>query len=306
LLGAAAVLVPFLAVNLRLYDHPLPPYYRPSFVGGHNRYALEALLGNLISPSRGLLVYSPVFAFSLAGFIIAFLSQRSTSLDTFLAACIGAHWLLISTVNTMWWGGASYGPRFFTDVTPYLIYLLVPFLAWMGSTRGPQKSVWSAAFVAAACASVVIHAQGALNENTAKWNAFPVSVDTEPIRVWDWRQPQFLAGLTFVPSPVPPVRLDAIDCREPPSTPQGLTTAVNDGGTVTLQWSPSAGHPTVYLLEIGSAAGSTDLAIREVRELTHPTFTARRAQPGTYYVRVRAKNRCGDSPPSTELVVIVQ
>src|SRR5262245_21235954 len=71
LLGVAAVLVPFLAANLAVYDHPLPPYYRPSFVGGHNRYALEALLGNLISPSRGLLVYSPIFAFSLAGFVIA-------------------------------------------------------------------------------------------------------------------------------------------------------------------------------------------------------------------------------------------
>jgi len=301
--GAAAVLVPFCISSVHLYSYIVPHYYQPGFFGGHNVYALEALAGNLISPARGLLVYSPVFVFSIAGFVLA-LRARPSVLDILLAACIGAHWIIVSAVNTMWWGGASYGPRVFADMTPYLMYLMIPFLGWLWSTRGPKRFALSAAFVTATIASVAIHAQGALNSNTATWNAFPVSIDVEPVRVWDWRRPQFLAGITFVPAPPPPVRLDAIACDEPPGAPGTPATVANHGGTVTVQWSAALGHPAVYVLEIGRAPGSTD-SIREVRDLAHLSFTAWRVQPGTYYVRVRAKNKCGDGPPSPELIVTV-
>ena len=59
------------------------------------------------------------------------------------------------------------------------------------------------------------------------------------------------------------------------------------------------------LLEVGYAPGLTDGGIREARDLLHPSFTAKRVQPGTYYVRVRGKNKCGDGAPSPELAVTV-
>jgi hypothetical protein len=303
LAGAAVILVPFCISSIDLYGYLLPPYYRPGFFGGHNVYVVEALAGNLISPARGLLIYSPVFVFSFVGFVLA-LRSRPSVLEISAAACVGAHWIIISEVNTMWWGGASYGPRVFADMTPYLVFLMIPFLEWLCSMRGPKRVALSAAFITATLASVAIHAQGALNKETAMWNALPVSIDVEPVRVWDWRRPQFLAGITFVPAPPPPVRLDAIACDEPPGTPGTPTTITNHGGTVTVQWSPALGHPAVYLLEIGRAPGSTD-SIREVRDLAHPSFTAWRVQPSKYYVRVRARNKCGDGSPSTELMVNV-
>jgi len=205
----------------------------------------------------------------------------------------------------MWWGGASYGQRLFADMTPYLTYLLIPFVAWVTSTRTPGRVTLVAVFVVAALASVVVNAQGALNESTARWSAFPVSIDAEPVRVWDWRQPQFLAGITFVPTPLPPVRLDAVACDASPGAPGAPVAVANHGGTVTVQWPPAPGHPALYLLEIGYRPDVTD-SIREVRDLVRPSFTTWRVQPGTYYVRVRARNNCGDSPPSAELVVTVQ
>ena len=42
--------------------------------------------------------------------------------------------------------------------------------------------------------SVAINARGALSWDTALWNPFPVNVDQRPERLWDWSEPQFLAG----------------------------------------------------------------------------------------------------------------
>ncbi|PYS81494.1 MAG: hypothetical protein DMF70_09205 [Acidobacteria bacterium] len=41
--------------------------------------------------------------------------------------------------------------------------------------------------------SVGINARGAMNGATAVWNQKPVNVDEHPERVWDWKDPQFLA-----------------------------------------------------------------------------------------------------------------
>jgi hypothetical protein len=43
--------------------------------------------------------------------------------------------------------------------------------------------------------SVAIHARGAWSWDTVLWNYFPVDVDRAQARLWDWRQPQWLAGV---------------------------------------------------------------------------------------------------------------
>jgi hypothetical protein len=62
---AAAVLGAFAAYNLSAFGSWLPSYYRlrPPAPGWG---IWEVLAGNLVSPSRGLLVFTPVFLFSLA------------------------------------------------------------------------------------------------------------------------------------------------------------------------------------------------------------------------------------------------
>jgi hypothetical protein len=90
-------------------------------------------------------------------------------------------------------------------------------------------------------------------------------------------------------------------CVAPPTAPTGLTATVN-GGAVTLAWNPSAGLPTTYIVEAGSATGLTNLA--SVQTGLTPSFNAN-APAGTYFVRVRARNACGTSGASNEVVVIV-
>jgi hypothetical protein len=45
---------------------------------------------------------------------------------------------------------------------------------------------------------------------------------------------------------------------------------------------------------------------RESRDVLQPSVIAQRVPPGTYYVRVRGRNRCGDGPPSPEVAVTVR
>ncbi|MBI3492977.1 MAG: fibronectin type III domain-containing protein [Acidobacteria bacterium] len=306
LFGVGAVIAPFLISNLHTYGTWLSPYYYQAFSGAGNRFVGEALVGDLISPNRGLFVYSPVFAFSLAALAVKLRTRRVTALDLSLAGCLAVHWIVIATMNQNWWGGSSYGPRFFSDVVPYLVYFLVPAIAWIESARGATRAVAAALFAGFALVSVGMHAQGALNKDTIRWNLYSENIDVEPLRVWDWRRPQFLAGLTFVPAPLPPVDLDAIACTEPPAAPAAPTIVLNRDGDVTLGWPAAAGPVAVYLVEVGTTSGARDQPTREVRDVQRPVMIARRVPVGTYYVRVRGRNRCGLGPPSPEVVVIVR
>jgi hypothetical protein len=75
------------------------------------------------------------------------------------------------------------------------------------------------------------------------------------------------------------------------------------GGTVVLAWLPGANGPTSYVVEAGSSPGLANLANSDVGLTT--TLTATGVGAGTYYVRMRARNACGVSGPSNEVVVRV-
>lgn len=304
LAGAAVVLAPFAFANLQTYGGWLPPYYRPGFYS-RNSFIGEALVGDLISPNRGLFVYSPVLLLSFAGIALKASTRRLTLLDLSLAGCLTLHWIAIAAANGNWWGGHSYGPRFFTDLLPYAFDLIIPVVAWMESRPRFERRTAVAAVAGLALLSVAMHAQGALNPQALAWNAYPANIDVEPARIWDWRRPQFLAGLTFTPAPLPPVDLDATPCTAAPGAPGAPAVASNEGSTVVLRWTPAPGAVALYIVDVGYRPGASDLPTREVRTIADPSLTAQRVPRGTYYVRVRAKNRCGEGPVSPEVAVMV-
>ena len=69
LLGGAAVAAVFVVVNLATYGDVLPSYFRATCIG-ENDDLLEALAANLVSPSRGLFVFSPVLVLAVAGVVV--------------------------------------------------------------------------------------------------------------------------------------------------------------------------------------------------------------------------------------------
>ena len=96
----------------------------------------------------------------------------------------------------------------------------------------------------------------------------------------------------------------AVGCSGPPGAPTSFRVTSNSGGTVTFAWNAPGGSPTGYVLEAGATPGATNLAVLNLGGAA-TTFTASGVGSGTYYVRVRAKNACGTSSVSNEVVLIV-
>ena len=91
-----------------------------------------------------------------------------------------------------------------------------------------------------------------------------------------------------------------------PSAPQGLPAVATFSSTVTLTWLPPAvGTPTSYVIEESSAPGGPANLANFNTGNAATSLTISDVAVGTYYVRVRAVNSCGQSAPSGEVQVIV-
>jgi len=188
LLAAAPVAAIFVAYNWSIYHQLLSPYYHSRLDGFYPRnwpLFAEALAGNLISPARGLLIFTPVFAFSLWSMARGL---WRAPLAPWLAGLVLAHYVAVSSYVSMWWAGQCYGPRFFTDVTPVLALLLIPYLArWEKLPRAARV-----AFVVCAMIGFGMHLRGGWSPAVYEWNGKPNDSDQHPERMWDWRDPPFL------------------------------------------------------------------------------------------------------------------
>jgi hypothetical protein len=137
---------------------------------------LEGLAGVLVSPSRGLFIYSPILLLAFVGMFMVWRNSKLVllkylSLVPLLTILLAAKWI-------NWWGGGSYGPRLLADMTPFVcLYLYPPFE--QAQSRPLLKSV-VAGLVAL---SIGLHALRVFAGGD--WNGHPF-VDTHPERLWSW------------------------------------------------------------------------------------------------------------------------
>ncbi len=112
-------------------------YYNLSFIGNlAGGYALvkppkdffqpiwSGVPGLLVSPARGLLVFSPFFVFVPVGVIQRLRSPGSRALAVALSFAVVAQVLVYAHAD--WRAGVSWGPRWLTDVLPILMWMLAP------------------------------------------------------------------------------------------------------------------------------------------------------------------------------------
>lgn len=187
--GAAAVLLPFIMHNYGIYESFLPPYFQANRVPGGGHF-FEALAGNVISPGRGLLVYSPAFLFSIVGIGILLRRGLWRPLESTLVLIVALHWIVIS-LFPHWWGGVCFGPRLFSDMTPYLVYFLIPVVGALRERELPLRRTLAVSLVLLAGASAAIHFRGASSMTAWQWNFTPRFIDRAPERVWDWSDLSF-------------------------------------------------------------------------------------------------------------------
>jgi hypothetical protein len=154
---AAAAAVPLLLAagyNLLMFHHLSGGYGAIGLTtnGFFEHSLLPGLAGLLVSPARGLFVYSPFFLF-LPLHYHRVLAERSTRTLT-LCLTGGVALQLVLYALSDWRAGFSYGYRFLTDLVPILIWMLAPVLA---SLSRPAR----AAFLACCLVSVWVQAIGA-------------------------------------------------------------------------------------------------------------------------------------------------
>lgn len=153
---------------------------------------LDGLYGLLLSPSRGLFVYSPFLLFALPPLARAWRSREATAplLRAFGLASLAL--LGVYTTYAEWWGGRVFGARFLSDAFPVLALALAV---------APPARTWSRAFFAVAAAwSLLLHNAAALVYDQ-RWDTFPTNVNFAPQRLFDWADPQWLAVLADAARP---------------------------------------------------------------------------------------------------------
>ena len=201
-----------LAYNLLLFGSPLGGY-DVGLVMFQRGDVWSGLSGLLFSPSRGLLVFSPVFIFVLAG-VYQWMRGPGMPHPEIYWICVFAatgHLLLISK-SRGWYGGFNYGPRLLTDVVPCLVILLVPAMSLVVRLRP-----WKFAFGCALLVSISVQAIGAFCYPNGHWDALPQPVNKSRQRLWDWRDNQIARSAAAGPV-LEPYRL-AIRFLEHPGLP---------------------------------------------------------------------------------------
>jgi hypothetical protein len=151
------------------------PFPGVSNFGGN---PVVGLGGLLVSPSRGLFVFSPIFLFVGLAFRPALHSRREQPI--FLALFSGVLALLLVTSKwTIWWGGHSFGYRLLIEMLPALMVLLA--LAWERRIR--DHPAWKATFLACLAWSFFINAFGARFQPTG----FNQKLDQDRAVLWSLR-----------------------------------------------------------------------------------------------------------------------
>ena len=207
-----------IAANVSWFGHPLGavPQLESLHAAVHATSGTfsapwNGALGLLFSPSRGLVIFSPIVLVCLAGLWPAFREGWRGPLIWCLAAAVVE--FALYACYTVWWGGHTYGPRYVLDALPPLIPI-----AAAGASALARSRPGRVLAVVALCWSVLIAATGAFSYPAERWNTDPAEVDTHHERLWDWRDTQFVrcwkAGLS-------PQNLDLFqkDVFHPPPSP---------------------------------------------------------------------------------------
>jgi hypothetical protein len=171
----------------------IPDYYLDSRISINS--IATTLPAILISPSRGLFIFVPALIFVFYLLIRCWATMPYPRLAILSLSIVTIETVLVA-LWPVWWGGFSFGPRLLSDVIPWLALLAI--LGCAARLRSSHK--FSRAEIATALSllalSIAINGWGTISIAPAMWNV-EVDIDRHPERVWNWSNPQFMAGLLW-------------------------------------------------------------------------------------------------------------
>ncbi|MEO8216088.1 MAG: hypothetical protein ABI718_03295 [Acidobacteriota bacterium] len=160
---------------------------------GHATFFSHSLLpgigGLLFSPAHGLFVFSPFLIVMLLAFRQLPQGREERRLTLFMIAAVLIQLFLYA--KTDWRGGLSWGPRYMTDLLPFLLWILVPVVA---ALRGAGR----VCFLLAVGVAIGIEAIGAFFYSG--WIDMPIyAVSSGPHQMdaaWRWRNAPFVTSIS--------------------------------------------------------------------------------------------------------------
>jgi hypothetical protein len=189
--SSALPMVVVLFYNLRVAGNILGGYGLIGKAEFFSHELLPGVAGLLVSPTRGLFVFSPFLLFLVLVWRHWPRSGEERGLTLAMLAAIVVQILLYAKAD--WRGGLSWGPRYMTDLLPFLIWMLVPIV---DALRRAGRVVFMV-FVGVA---IVIQSIGAFCY--LGWIDIPlIAGDRDPadahkdMRVWQWRNAPYLTSL---------------------------------------------------------------------------------------------------------------
>ncbi|MGH2472060.1 MAG: hypothetical protein ACRDG6_06625 [Candidatus Limnocylindria bacterium] len=190
--GAAIGIAPLLAYNDLAFGSPIEQGY------GIKTFATPiqtGLYGLLLSPSRGLFIYTPYVIFAFLALFRAWRwpGEVAGRFRGLFLVWIGT--LVLYAAYSEWWGGRVFGSRFLDDQAP----ILFAAIAWGMSVGMLGSRLARVVFALMATWSFVLF-QAAAFLYDKSWDTFPVNVNDDPSKLFSWSDPQWLAVLRLVPS----------------------------------------------------------------------------------------------------------
>lgn len=199
-LAGAAWLAAFVVFSLVTSGTLLPPYY---LLGGTLELAhfRAGLAGTLLSPSRGLLVYSP--AVLIPVWLVLRNARGLPHMGLAVTAAIAAVLHLASLAAwSIWAAGFCYGARYAVDFMPWLALLAA--LGWRAALDASRRDTFArAAAMAALAVSLGMQTIGAFSDAAWRWNIEPDVVDQDSPRLWSWRDAPYVRPFAKAETPPP-------------------------------------------------------------------------------------------------------
>ena len=154
-------------------------------------------MGLLISPSRGLFVYTPIMLFSILGYF-RILQITNSKIRNFLFV-MGISILALVAVYAsfgMWWAGWSYGPRFLTGMLPALAMFLGLYIKYISLNIKRRKNLLTICiFSILLIWSIFAQLVGAFYYPNGGWDGDP-NVDLHPEKLWDLEDTQIMRSFS--------------------------------------------------------------------------------------------------------------
>ena len=197
--------LPFLIYNLYYFGSVFGGYAAQISIFCFSSESVVGFVGLLISPSRGLFIYTPVLILSVLGYLKVNNLKNSRLRLFFETSGVSVLCLVIVySFFQCWWAGWSYGPRFLTDTLP----ILTVFLGFclkdstnpiLSNKREILRFIIISALV---LCSISVQIIGAFYYPNSSWDGEPNIEE----RLWYWNETQISrsldAGMVPIHNPI--------------------------------------------------------------------------------------------------------